>query len=354
MKSKLTAFLLTGCMLLSSRGIAAEAPAYLTDGVTEYPLMTVAQKQENVIGMPCEKRTFSYAFEKGDVQYSDFVFAPQPYSTGLKFSAEGTAVHTLTVQLMDKETGETVREIEKLSVMVGKPSEYFLPELLSLRFQRGYYIRLSSPSIKNAAGTFTVEVLGQEAETILRTMGVITGYENGQFIPMRNITRAEMCAMIAKTMGYTEVPPRQIFDDVPASHWASSYIAFCYEKGIIKGTGDNLFAPDATLAGEEMITMLVRMLGHAPVAEARGGYPGGYMIVAAQNEVTRGVVIVSGAPVTRKMAMTCMHNSLFAPLMVRDTKAEEETYVLMDGKGSLPPDTLYLRLANTTQKGFEK
>ena len=71
------------------------------------------------------------------------------------------------------------------------------------------------------------------------------------------------------------------------------------------------------------------------------------MIVAAQNEVTRGITIVSGAPVTRETAMICMHNSLFVPLMVRDAKAEEETYVLMDGKGNLPPDTLYLRLANT-------
>jgi len=344
MKQKATLILTAWLMLIPLYCAAAAVPAYLTDGVTDYPLSVVAQKKEPVIGLPQEKVTFSYSFAETDVQYSDFLFAPQPFSAGLKFSVEGTAAHTLTVQLVDKGTGETVQEITSVSANVGKSNEYIFSMFLPLQFQHSYYIRLSTPSEKGAAGTCTLEVLGQEAEMTLRTMQIISGYENGQFIPLRNITRAEMCAMLAKAAGYTEVPPRQIFDDVPPSHWASSYIAFCYEAGITKGTGGNLFLPDAEITGSEMITMLVRMLGRTPEAEAMGGYPNGYMIVAAQTAVTKGAAIIGGGAVTRRTAMTCTYNSLFVPLMVQSTQ-ENETYIVMNGKGGVPLDTVYLRLA---------
>ncbi len=345
-KQKITSLLAAG-FLLASTCHAAVTPGYLTDGNTDYSLSAVLQR-EDIIGMPHEKGEFSYSFAENDVQYSDFLIAPQPFSTGLKLTAQGAMAHTLTVQLIDKESGETVKALE-MDAYAEKPNEYIIPEVSLMRFRRGYYIQLQKPSVEAAEGTFAAEVLCQDAETMLRSMGVISGYENGQFIPFRNITRAEMCAMLARAAGYTEVPPRQFFDDVPASHWASSYIAFCYENGIIKGTGDNLFSPDAEITGAEMITMLVRMLGHTPKAETMGGHPYGYMIVASQESITRGNPIIGGASVRRKTAMECLHNSLFVPLMVQDPQAEAETYTMMDGTDGQPLDTLYLRLAQADE-----
>lgn len=337
MKRKATSLLTAGLLLLPLHA-AADNPAYLTDGVMDYPLSAVAQKQEAVIGIPGEKMTFSYSFTESDVQYSDFLLAPQPFSAGMKMYAEGTEAHTLTVQVVDKKLGEVVEELKD----VPANGTGVIPTLLHLDYQNGYYFRLSDPSAADAAGTFTVEVLGQETETMLRTMKIISGYENGQFIPLRNITRAEMCAMLAKMAGYEEVPPWQVFDDVPASHWASAYVAFCHANGWIKGTGDNLFSPDAELTGSEMITMLVRALGRTPEAEAMGGYPNGYMIVAAQTDVTRGTAIIGYGAVTRKTAMECTYNTLFVPLM---TQTGDETYAVMDGQNGQPLDTLYLRHA---------
>ncbi len=344
MKRKVSSLLAAGLLLIPNCGNAASSPAYLTDGVIEYPLSVVAQKTETVIGMPQERANFSYAFTEGEVQYSDFLIAPQSFSAGVKLSVRGETAHTLTVELVDKETGEVAERLTDVPANTEMVNEYILSTLSPLQFRHGYYFRLSKPSVQNAVGTLTVEMLGQEAEKMLRSMQVISGYENGQFIPLRSITRAEMCSMLAKAAGYTEVPPRQVFDDVPAAHWASSYIAFCYENGMIKGTGENRFSPDVEITGAEMLTMLVRMLGRAPKAEVMGGHPNGYMIVASQESITKGNPIIGYGSVSRKTAMECLYNSLFVPLMVQNKESEEESFVVMNGQNGVPLDTLYLRL----------
>lgn len=57
--------------------------------------------------------------------------------------------------------------------------------------------------------------------------------------------------------------PRQSdFSDVPASFWASKYIAFGVETGYINGRGDGTFDPDGQLTGYEWAKMLLCALGY--------------------------------------------------------------------------------------------
>lgn len=48
------------------------------------------------------------------------------------------------------------------------------------------------------------------------------------------------------------------FSDVPASHWAASYIAEMTEAGIMTGVGGGKFAPEQPISYAEFFTMLVR------------------------------------------------------------------------------------------------
>lgn len=48
------------------------------------------------------------------------------------------------------------------------------------------------------------------------------------------------------------------FTDVPTSHWAHDSITEMADRGVIKGVGDNKFAPNGTVTYAEFITMLTR------------------------------------------------------------------------------------------------
>lgn len=54
-----------------------------------------------------------------------------------------------------------------------------------------------------------------------------------------------------------EVGNKTGFNDVPDSYWAKSYITALVEKGIVKGVGDNNFAPENSVTREQYITMLM-------------------------------------------------------------------------------------------------
>lgn len=50
------------------------------------------------------------------------------------------------------------------------------------------------------------------------------------------------------------------FNDVPASHWAYSYIMKATELGVINGVGDNKFDPNSSVTYAQMATMMTRLL----------------------------------------------------------------------------------------------
>ena len=51
-----------------------------------------------------------------------------------------------------------------------------------------------------------------------------------------------------------------IFSDI-GGHWAEEYISKAYSDGLVKGVGNNLFAPDSTLTIAEGLSLLARTLG---------------------------------------------------------------------------------------------
>ena len=91
--------------------------------------------------------------------------------------------------------------------------------------------------------------------------GIINGYEDGTFLPGQNVTRAEMAKMIAAASGLSSGASAGTFSDVLASHWALPYIEACYEAGIITGYEDGTFLPGNNITRAEAATIISRVLG---------------------------------------------------------------------------------------------
>ena len=103
------------------------------------------------------------------------------------------------------------------------------------------------------------------AVSTLSSVGVLKGYPDGSFRPNRNITRAELTAVITRFA--QQVGGTAPFSDVDG-HWAYGSIAMAAAKGWINGYEDGTFRPDREITRAETFAMVNRMLGRLPETKA--------------------------------------------------------------------------------------
>lgn len=109
-----------------------------------------------------------------------------------------------------------------------------------------------------------------QAISSLNQLGIITGYEDGTFKPDNDVTRAEFCAMLMRSMGYgdigattaAELPFSDVEDSNSDISWAIKNISTAYKMGIVNGYEDGTFRPSNNVAYEEAVKMVVCALGY--------------------------------------------------------------------------------------------
>lgn len=100
---------------------------------------------------------------------------------------------------------------------------------------------------------------------------LISGYEDGTFRPMENITREQAMTMIARAMGLTGLKVEfkegemeqllEAFGDPSASAgYAKSSIAACIKTGVVTGRDGNLIAPRDKITRAEVAVIVRRLL----------------------------------------------------------------------------------------------
>ncbi len=115
----------------------------------------------------------------------------------------------------------------------------------------------------------------------LSEYNIINGYEDGTFRPYDNITRAEFCKLImCATMNDYVGEYEKCFTDVENGFWAENYIYAAKMLGIVNGTTETTFEPEANITNEQAVKMIVCALGYGEEANDLGGYPNGYIRVA--------------------------------------------------------------------------
>ena len=97
-----------------------------------------------------------------------------------------------------------------------------------------------------------------DAIATLKAKGIINGYLDGTFKPNQSISRAEIVAMLSQVMNLTLVQEVK-FKDI-SGNWAEDEINTLSDMGIVKGTSDDLFEPNAKATRHESLLMILRML----------------------------------------------------------------------------------------------
>ena len=189
-----------------------------------------------------------------------------------------------------------------------------------------------------------------EAIEMLSSLNILTGDDQDgdgkmDFRPNDTITRAEVAAVISRIQNITSAAQTATeFVDVPASHWASGYIAQAAGQGIVNGYGDGNFGPDDKVLYEQVVKMLVETLGYGPYVADNGGYPTGHLTAASRYGILEGVVGgAQGAEANRGMVAQMVYNAIDTPLMDRWTYGADAEYVIYNGKGDYDYVTLLSR-----------
>ena len=162
------------------------------------------------------------------------------------------------------------------------------------------------------------KVVNKDAVSMLTTLGVINGKEDGSYFdPTGNVTRAEMAKMIATVLNQgADVDGLYVgmntgLTDVKG-HWAESYINYCYSLGIIAGRGNGKFDPAATVTGNEAAKMLLVAAGYDAQLEGLTGAD--WAIKTASLASTLGIFdnlsVATSDPLTRDNAALLIYNAL--------------------------------------------
>ncbi len=166
----------------------------------------------------------------------------------------------------------------------------------------------------------------------LKDYGIMVGDENGNFNPYQALTRAEL-TKIAVVMSNPDFMENvnldgQSFSDVSSEDWAHPYIEYAKANGIIDGYEDGTFKPEQYVTVQEMLKMMVCLLGYEPQAEVTGGYPHGYIKSAMRLGLLEGITVQYDTYTIRTEAADVINKVLDTPLMVQKS---EDTWVICDG-----------------------
>ncbi len=166
----------------------------------------------------------------------------------------------------------------------------------------------------------------EEAIDTLAGLNVIKGYDDTTFGPDDDVTRWQMALLISKlTTGLTDTSVwysesnTTKFADVVADNYFGS-INFASGNGIIKGTSDTTFAPEAGIMFQDALTMVVRALGYGS-EEMDKGYPWMFIEKADDLGLMNGLEYIDDteATLTRAETAQLLYNALYA------VNADDET-----------------------------
>lgn len=102
--------------------------------------------------------------------------------------------------------------------------------------------------------------------------GVISGYGDKTFKPEKQLKRAEFAMIVYRYLGYNENFTKQSFSDVKPGYYAFDAINTLKDRGILTGSLDGKFHPEAKIKRGEAATIINRALRRNPNVEFLNKY----------------------------------------------------------------------------------
>jgi hypothetical protein len=185
----------------------------------------------------------------------------------------------------------------------------------------------------------------------LAAFGIVAGKDDGKYHPEEELTREQFAKLVVEALGLGKAAEAakgsSQFEDVEADRWSAGYISVAAGQGIIKGTGDGKFNPEAPVTYPQAVTMLVRALGYKDEFLS-GVWPSNYVAKAAELKITNKVKYSTTGAVDRGSAALMVDNTLDAKVVKVDTY-EGSNIKYYESKKTLLEDKLEITKCENTR-----
>ncbi len=167
----------------------------------------------------------------------------------------------------------------------------------------------------SAADLLFINAEDEHYYDILTKLGVFSLYqdEEGFFDGAKEVSRGEAAMAIANLINIniaTDSDIRPVFSDVIPNTKAAGSIAAMVDIKAMTGFGDDLFRPHETIQTVHFIKALLVALGYQWKAEYAGGYPAGYLKIANEVELLKGIAMQDGQSLSRSIMLRILYNAL--------------------------------------------
>jgi hypothetical protein len=165
-----------------------------------------------------------------------------------------------------------IEAIFNAGLTVGFPDGTYRPANRVTRAEMAVFLKKGihgasyTPPAPNGSHPFS-DISGHWAEAWIEDLydeGFTSGFPDGTFRPLNNVSRAEMAVFLLKAKhgsGYTPpAPGGGSFTDV-AGHWAEAWIEQLKAEGITSGYPDGSYRPNNGVTRAEMAVFLVNAFG---------------------------------------------------------------------------------------------
>jgi hypothetical protein len=164
----------------------------------------------------------------------------------------------------------------------------------------------------------------EEAIQVNYDLGIVEGTPEGAYEPDKAVNRAEFAALIARAL---KVPDSALatytgttFQDTSGYGWAVPYLAYCQQKGIMKGDGYGNAMPGRTISPNEAVTMILRAIGYTDNASVLvGQWPANYVALGQNHNLYEDVS--SDVQMNKASAAQMIYNALTVQLVQVDANS---------------------------------
>lgn len=170
------------------------------------------------------------------------------------------------------------------------------------------------------------EIQYPEAVAVLNRLGIIVGFEDGNFHPDWLLSRGSAAKIIVSLrLGSAaagdmdnDVTP---YPDIPSGYTFAGVINHCKTSGLIDGYADGTFQPRGELSGFAFAKMLLGVLGYNNTREGFSGE--GWTLNVSRAAYTAGLLdgltFQGDEPISRESACQMAFNALKAKITTYDS-----------------------------------
>lgn len=189
--------------------------------------------------------------EKDVTAEATFESADEKIATVTKGNVKAIAEGTTEIMITYGEI-----ELPKVKVTVANPVITYPPYIPPVAEEKPEVEKPTPPVFNDIANTFAAKEINA-----LVAKGIVQGKTTTEFAPNAQITRAEFAVLLARALDLPVKEYEGKFGDVNTSKkWAYAGVEAAARAGIVNGTQDGKFNPDAPIKREEIAAMVVRAI----------------------------------------------------------------------------------------------